>query len=66
MITQAKRFHSLSGQPIITLTLGIVKSYLPVTLLDEVLENEHKTQYTAQKASNHHANLPLEMYSFTL
>ena len=21
---------------------------------------------TAQKASNHHANLPLEMYSFTL
>ena len=22
--------------------------------------------YTVQKASNHHANLPLEMYSFTL
>ena len=22
--------------------------------------------HTAQKASNHHANLPLEMYSFTL
>ena len=26
----------------------------------------HWRQYTAQKASNHHANLPLEMYSFTL
>ena len=31
-----------------------------------ILESDPYNKHCAKKASNHHANLPLEMYSFTL
>ena len=35
-----------------------------ITVVSSLLNNMPPTQH--KKASNHHANLPLEMYSFTL
>ena len=56
-----RTFH-VTETPALTTWLSVT-SRIPDVTLAKLNPSEHQTQH--KKASNHHANLPLEMYSFT-
>ena len=55
--------YSIMLYSVIFLCISIV---IQVELLNVDVIYNPRIYFTAQKASNYHANMPLEMYSFTL